>query len=191
MLLMFLSNGRVPVHVREALGWDLQEMLLNEGLERGEPLVEVGAYTLMPNHIHFVMQEIQNGGIARFMQKIFTGYTMYFNKKYERTGALFAGTFKSKHIADDRYFKRVVPYVLLNSIEIFEPNWKQGVGNIKHAETKLRTYPYSSLPDFMGEKRPENILVGNKLDELYDTKPALSELLVDAQAYYHEQSYLG
>jgi hypothetical protein len=29
---------------------------------------------------------------------------MYFNKKYKRTGSLFEGNFKSKHIGQENYF---------------------------------------------------------------------------------------
>ena len=114
LLLMYLCNGEKRVHLRESEGWDLHETLLDPSVERGEYLVEIGSYVLMPNHLHLILREIRDGGIPLFMQKLFTGYTMYFNKKYNRTGALFSGTFKSRHISDDRYLKRVVPYIFLN-----------------------------------------------------------------------------
>jgi len=37
------------------------------------------------------------------MQRIGTGYTMYFNGKYERTGSLFQGTFKSSRIRPENF----------------------------------------------------------------------------------------
>jgi len=51
-----------------------------------EPLVTIHGFCLMKNHYHLLVEEIEEGGISKFMQKIGTGYTMYFNKKYERTG---------------------------------------------------------------------------------------------------------
>ena len=68
---------------------------------RGEQLVSIGAYCLMPNHFHLYVTPRIDDGISRFMQKVSTAYTMYFNKKYERSGALFQGTFKAQHVHRD------------------------------------------------------------------------------------------
>lgn len=161
LVTLYLCNDASRMHLREADGWNLQE-ILSEQRER-QTLVDLGAYALMPNHIHFILRQKVDGGIALHMQKVFTSYTMYFNKKYGRTGALFAGTFKSKHIPDDRYLKRALPYVLLNP------------DNSSDA-------PYSSLPDFLGEKRPENKLVVD-LNDLYDHKPSLADMRKEAAEF--------
>lgn len=121
------------------------------------------------------------------MQRVSTGYTMYFNKKYGRTGALLAGTFKSKHIADDRYFKQAVAYILLNPAELFEHGWKEGKGNIKRLKQRLPHYIYSSLPDFNGEVRLQGKILSD-LSDYYDKKPSLGHLVREAHAYYREQS---
>ncbi len=44
-------------------------------------LVEIVAYCLNPNHYHLIVKQISEKGIERFMQKIGTGYTNYFNKR--------------------------------------------------------------------------------------------------------------
>src|SRR3989344_4482943 len=44
------------------------------------PLVAIVAYCLNPNHFHFVLKQLVDGGIAKFMQKLQAGYTSYFNK---------------------------------------------------------------------------------------------------------------
>ena len=44
-----------------------------------EPLVAVVCYCLSPNHFHFVLKQLVDGGIAKFMQKLQGGYTYYFN----------------------------------------------------------------------------------------------------------------
>ena len=44
-------------------------------------------------------------GHSIFMKKLGTGYSMYFNAKYERTGGLFEGRFKSRHVESDEYLK--------------------------------------------------------------------------------------
>src|SRR3990167_8816326 len=47
-------------------------------------LVEIIAFCLMPNHFHLFLRQNADNGIARFMQKLGTGYAMYFNQKYNR-----------------------------------------------------------------------------------------------------------
>ena len=188
---LYISNSTRNIRASNVSDSRLSAVLLNERLDRGEPLVEIGAYALMPTHIHLLLKEIRNKGIATFMQKVFTGYTMYFNNKHKRTGGLFAGTFKSKHIENDRYLKQVLPYILLNPIELFEPRWKKEVGLINRIEKKILEYPYSSLPDFYGISRPQNKIVTTKWDEYYDRQPTLASLLKNARTYHQEnQQYL-
>ncbi|MBI3888536.1 transposase [Candidatus Nomurabacteria bacterium] len=79
-----------------------------------EPLVAFVAYCLNPNHFHFVLKQLVDGGIAKFMQKLQGGYTYYFNVKNSRTGALFQGTFKSHHISSENYFNKIIGYVNKN-----------------------------------------------------------------------------
>jgi REP element-mobilizing transposase RayT len=74
--------------------------------ERGAPLVSILSWVLMPNHFHIVLISPrldlgeEYNPISKFMTKVSTSYAMYFNKKYKRTGGLFEGTFKSKHIEE-------------------------------------------------------------------------------------------
>src|SRR3989344_7885148 len=69
-----------------------------------EQLVDIISFCLMPNHFHFILKQLKDGGIVKFMQKIGTGYTMYFNQKHKRSGVLFQGKFKAILIARDEYF---------------------------------------------------------------------------------------
>jgi len=191
MLLLFLGNGSEPIHIANLKDRDLHAVLNDASIERGELLVEIGAYTLIPNHFHLVLKEIMEGGIALFMQRVFTAYTMYFNKKNERTGALFASTFKSKHIDDDRYIKQVISYLHVNASELFDPKWKDGESNLEKIGNQLLKYPYSSLPDFLGQKRPERKILGDSIFELFETIPTLQEMIADASAYYTEHPKSG
>ncbi|MDP2651962.1 MAG: hypothetical protein Q8O94_02410 [bacterium] len=184
MLLLYTGNSSEPIHIANLKNKNLRSIIEDVSFERDESLVEIGAYTLIPNHFHLILKEILEGGIALFMQKIFTAYTMYFNKKNERTGALFASTFKSKYIEDDRYLKQVISYTHLNVAELFDPKWKEGRGNLGKIKRQLMEYPYSSLPDFLGQKRPERKILGDSVFELFETIPTLQEIIEDANAYY-------
>ena len=186
--LLYASNGTKSESISDRYNANLQALLSDESVDRGEPLVDIGAYALMPTHVHFVLRQLRDEGIARFMQKVFTGYTMYFNIRNDRTGALFAGTYKSKHISDDRYLKRVVPYVLLNPVELFEPGWKTGSFNMNTIEKKLLAYPHSSLRTFLGQESLGKKITGQSLSAYYDHLPNLKTMLKDAREYYRTES---
>jgi len=79
-----------------------------------EKLVEFIAYCLNPNHYHFVLKQVSGRGIEKFMQRLGTGYTNYFNEKESRSGALFQGRFKANHIASNEYLLHASAYVNLN-----------------------------------------------------------------------------
>lgn len=80
----------------------------------GEPLVSIVAYCLNPNHFHFVLKQLEDGGISKFMQKLQGGYTSYFNLKNLRSGSLFQGAFKVHIINNDYYFNKIIGYVNKN-----------------------------------------------------------------------------
>jgi len=79
-----------------------------------EPFVDIVAFCLNSNHFHLILKQRQEKGITKFMRKIGTGYTMYFNKKYDRSGVLFQGKFKAVHIDTDEYLLYVSAYVNCN-----------------------------------------------------------------------------
>mgnify|MGYP003393715902 CR=1 FL=1 len=91
LALLYVCNGDRSVQLSDYSKNDLKTVLSNEKINRGEPLVEIATYCLMPNHIHLVLRQVQERGIPLFMQKVFTAYTMYFNRRHNRTGPLFAG----------------------------------------------------------------------------------------------------
>src|SRR3989338_579840 len=155
--LLYLCNDTQNVHLNDRPSSNLAERLL---LERVSPLLNIGAYCLMPNHFHLIVQERGDNGISRFMQKIITGYTMYFNKRHERTGALFQGKFKATHANQDEYLKYLISYIHLNPIKIIDSQWKEeGIKDKKRAENFLDQYLYSSYLDYCGKKRPERKVI--------------------------------
>ncbi|HET7099355.1 MAG TPA: SH3 domain-containing protein [Patescibacteria group bacterium] len=62
--------------------------------------VELTSYSLTPNHFHLLLRQVAHGSVERFMRSLTTRYSIYFNKKYKRTGALFQGPYKSIEIKD-------------------------------------------------------------------------------------------
>ena len=81
---------------------------------KNKKLVNFVAYCLNSNHYHFIIKQTQERGIEKFMQRLGTGYTMYFNEKEKRSGSLFQGVFKSLHINTNEYLLHLSAYVNLN-----------------------------------------------------------------------------
>ncbi len=191
LLLMYIGNCAEPIHISNLKNSSLADAVGNNPISHGDTLVEISAYSLMPNHFHFVLKEIKENGISTFMQKVFTAYTMYFNKKNNRSGTLFAGPFKSKHVADDEYLKHLISYMHLNAAELFEPQWKQGVANTAQLEKQLLNYRFSSLPDFLNNKRLERKILGDSIFTYFDSIPTIIDIIEEAKAYYIEISRRG
>lgn len=79
------------------------------------PLVLILAYCANPNHYHLLVQPLVEGGLSLFMQKFGAGYTLYFNDKHKRTGALFQGRFKARRVTSDGDLLRMSAYVNVNN----------------------------------------------------------------------------
>jgi len=124
----------------------LQDFLkgtFRKGRER-EPLVDVIAYCLNPNHYHFILKQVREKGIERFLHKLGTSYTKYFNKKNGRSGSLFQGVFKSVHIDSNGYLLYLSAYVNKN--------------NFIHKYNLDDAWPYCSLPDYSGKRKDDWML---------------------------------
>ena len=100
-------------------------------------LVNVICYCLNPNHYHFILEQVREGGISEYMRRISTGFTQHFNHKYKRTGVLFQGKFKSVPITSNEQLLHVSAYVNLNYRA-------HGIGNGKSV---------SSWDEYMGDQR--------------------------------------
>ncbi len=184
LFLLYLCNSTKQVHISDLFprgstsGMSARLWEILEAFEREETLIDICAYCLMPNHFHLLVREKVDGNISLFMQKLLTGYTMYFNKRYERNGALFQSKFKATHADEDRYLKYLISYIHLNPVKLIEPKWKDtGIQNRRSAEKYLKSYSYSSYPDYSGASRIEAIIL-NK-DALPDYFPASRDFEAD------------
>ena len=171
IVLLHLCNNKDPIDIDKLLrgGRTFPDLI---DLEIKERLVNIGAYCLMPNHFHILVKEINENSISIFMRKLSTAYSMYFNKKYKRSGALFETSFKAKHVNEDRYLKYLFAYINLNPIKLIDSKWKEnGIEDKVKAEQYLLNYRYSSYLDFLNKKRKENKILNNETFSQYFQEP--------------------
>ncbi len=118
-----------------------QEKLTSHIKKTNKLLVEIIAFCLMPNHIHFLLKQLGDKGISTFMSKLQNSYAKYFNLKYKRTGALFQSMFRAVRIETDEQLTHVSRYIHLNPSTSY-------VCKIKD----LKKYAWSSFPHYLGLK---------------------------------------
>lgn len=114
------------------------------------------AWALLPNHFHFVISVAEEPVIRQLLRKLptdsltymekqflmqkaelvelvrmqwtrlFISYSIYFNKKYGRSGNLFFRSFKRKSIVDQQQLHDTIIYVHINPLKhAVAPNWQK------------------------------------------------------------------
>lgn len=141
--------------------------------------VELLAYVIMPDHFHLLIKQITDKGVQNYVSKVINSYTKYFNSKQKRRGTLFVGPFQAREIstADVSNLSR---YIHLDPM-------------FKNIISDAFEFPYSSLPQYMGEegivgtevilanyKSAEDYKAFIKNEEDYKAKlPSIKNLLLD------------
>ncbi|MBU1350215.1 MAG: transposase [Patescibacteria group bacterium] len=100
-------------------------------------LVKILCYSLNLNHYHILVEQLVDKGIQKFMQKLGMGYAKYFNKKYNRSGALFQGRYKATLIKTTGQLQKVSCYI-------------NGNPEIHKIIDQAEKWQYSSYQDYLG-----------------------------------------
>lgn len=117
-----------------------KEKIMSELQSKGKKLVEIIAFCLMPNHFHFLLKQVTDNGISKFMSNFQNSYTRYFNTRHERIGPLFLDQFKAVRITSDEQLLHSTRYVHLNPHTSFV---------IKDLDGLIQ-YPWSSFQEYLG-----------------------------------------
>lgn len=133
-----------------------------------ELLVDIVAYALMPNHYHLLLRSRTDDGVSLFMQKLGIGYTLYVNERHDRSGVLFQGKYKAKHVDEEAYLRHLLFYIHLNPYEIFVQGQGtvRGTGKTKGAWSRFEGYRWSSYQDYAGIKNFPSLLNMELIQEL-------------------------
>lgn len=149
--------------------------------------VDIHAFALMPNHFHLLLSQRQDNGIKDFMHKLGTGFAMYFNGKYKRSGTLFQSTFRAVHIEKDAHLTHLPFYIHANPLDIKFPKWKEEELEPEKAMRFLEKYRWSSFQDYIGiknfpsviEKRVLTPIIGSPSEYKDRTMNLLKEINLD------------
>ncbi|MEK7462839.1 MAG: transposase [Patescibacteria group bacterium] len=132
-------------------------------------LVDILAFCLMPNHFHILIKQKIENGTTEFMRKLGTGYTNYFNKKYQRVGSLFQGKYKFVHLKENSHFIHIPYYIHLNPLDLKFPEWKnREIKNHKGAMKFLESYRWSSYLDYIGIKNFPSVTQREFLNNFFE-----------------------
>ncbi|UCH81590.1 MAG: transposase [Nitrospiraceae bacterium] len=141
----------------------VERLCVNRDTGPRKLLVEVLVFSLMPNHYHLIVRQTRDNGIVKFMQKLGTGYTNYFNKKYDRVGGLFQGRFKAVLVNRESHFIHLPFYIHTNPLYL---NYRSST-----SIDFLERYRWSSFPDYVGKRNfPSVTIRGLFLISLVDMK---------------------
>lgn len=96
-------------------------------------ITQLMAFCLMSNHFHLLLFQVEPGSMSKLMQRVLTTYSIYFNKKYQRSGPILESRYRASRISSEEYLLHITRYIHLNPQQ-----WQ--------------TYQYSSLPYYTGTK---------------------------------------
>lgn len=119
--------------------------------------VELSAYSLMPNHFHVLLFNIQEKGMTNLMHRVLTTYTGYFNSRYGRQGSLIQGNYRVVPIRDNPQLVTTGIYIHVNSL-------KDGI------VTKVSEYPYCSYKYYWGGKKCSWLKINPEIKRATDYK---------------------
>lgn len=121
---------------------DQKSAFLQSLYNTGISIVDVYAFSIMPNHFHILAKQLVDDGIKTFVSLLQNSYAKYYNTKFDRFGSIWQEMFKAVRIETDEQFLHVSRYIHINPLTEF----------IISNPEELVTYPLTSFTDYMGKR---------------------------------------
>jgi putative transposase len=99
--------------------------------------VAIIAYSLLPNHFHWLTRQDGEAPAGLLSQRVFNGYSKRFNVRYQHSGTIFESRFKAKLIDHDEYLRHLCCYIHANPV-------KDGLA------LTPELWPYSNYSEWLG-----------------------------------------
>jgi len=107
------GNNRSPIFFEEKDYWRYLDWLGEESAKHG---CAIHAYVLMTNHVHLLVTPSHEDSLSNMMQSLGRLYVRYVNYRYQRSGTLWEGRFKSTLIHTEQYLIVCQRYIELNPV---------------------------------------------------------------------------
>ena len=120
---------------------DTREKIFDKLIQDNKKHINILSFCLMDNHYHFLLKQLSEKGIAKFIGNLQNAYAKYFNVRTERTGPLFNPMFKSVRVTTGEQLLHVSRYIHLNPSTGYLVEIKD-----------LEKYPWSSLSSYLDGK---------------------------------------
>lgn len=124
--------------------------------------IDLLAYTLMPNHYHFLINQIYDNSLSKYIGDVINSFTRHLNQKKDRKGPIFLTKFKAVPVANDESLMYVSRYIHLNLY----------VAKIITRFDELINYPWSSFQQYVTGR-----------EGICNTKPVMSLFDYDNKKY--------
>lgn len=124
-------------------------------------IVEIIAYCFMPTHFHFILKQLKDNGISRYLNNTLNSYTHYFNNKYKRKGPLWQGRTKKILVESDEQLLHLTRYIHLNpttSYLVDKPeDWTYSSYNeyINNSDVSIKICKYDDVLDINANEYKE------------------------------------
>ena len=93
--------------------------LLGDYLKQDQPLFDLAAYAIMPNHVHLLIKPLQE--LALVMNQIKGVSAQLINRQLGKKGKFWAAEYFDKLVRDEHHFNIVYEYIRNNSRGLGEP----------------------------------------------------------------------
>lgn len=107
--------------------------------KKEESNITILAYCIMNNHAHFLIFSEKIEYLSKFMQRVNTSYSQYYNKVYKRVGYVFRDRYYSQDILNEKHLYSCIKYIHNNPVKA-------------HLCNSMNQYKYSSYNEFLEKK---------------------------------------
>jgi len=167
------SNFNYKMSRFKNFGISTQNAIITKIKKENNRLVEIISYCLMPTHLHFILKQMKDNGITKYMSRILNSYSKYFNLRHKRSGPLWTSEFKNVLIENNEQLLHLTRYIHLNPAS---------AGIV----AKPEDWKFSSYRDFITpqQNKRESIC---KFDYLFNITPNDYKRFVDDQKSYQKK----
>jgi hypothetical protein len=152
--LLHIANSDARFILRDAAPADIF------GTGRTRPLVDIYAYSIVPDGFSLVLRSDGEGKLRRFIHKLSTAYAMYLNQRHRRQGPLFRSSCRLEPIESGKRLRELIrethlkPFLTGSTVMVGTENRDASI-----AVECASTYEYSSMRDYLGEDRPQKVIL--------------------------------